>query len=68
MNKRPADSCFAAECANCGTNDWLASDWLCSHCVRIAAVRAERGLEEMARYLAAHAAFEQWCAERGVAA
>ena len=69
MGKRPPGSCYVATCPNCGTQDWIIlGDQLCSHCVRIAAVRAERGLEEIGRYLAAHAAFEVWLRDHEVAA
>jgi len=56
------------ECANCGTTDLLAQDWLCNHCVRLATVRAQRGLDEISRYLAAYALYQAWCSERGLPA
>ena len=63
------------ECVMCerthevnGTLLWLNRDGFCPRCQRIIGVSVELGLEEIARYLAAHAAYESWCAQRGIPA
>lgn len=55
-------------CIRCGEHETSPDRPYCVHCTFAVRAEVEEGLERLEAYLAAWAAFEQWCSSRGLAA
>jgi hypothetical protein len=52
-------------CIRCGEHETLADRPYCIHCTFAVRAEVEVGLRQMAEYLRAWAAFDDWCSGRG---
>jgi hypothetical protein len=55
-------------CIRCGEHETTDDRPYCVHCTFAVRAEVEDGLRRLSGYLAAWAAFDEWCATRGLAA
>ncbi|HVV57038.1 MAG TPA: hypothetical protein VHC45_01655 [Gaiellaceae bacterium] len=55
-------------CIRCGEHETTTGRPYCVHCTFAVRAEVDEGLRRLASYLAAWAAFDEWCEARGLAA